>query len=177
MISTKAIELIKHYEGLHDGDLTKIGLQPKLCPAGYWTVGYGHVVIDPKTNRPLKGAEGKARALQLYPALTLADAEILLTTDLNVFEAITRKEVRTYLNEEQIGALVSFSFNIGQGNFRSSDALALINRKQFEKGTDAFMNWKSIRTSDGTLKPLPGLIARRRSEQHLFLTGQFKKFN
>ena len=31
------IDLIKHFEGLHDGDLKKIGLQPKKCPAGIWT--------------------------------------------------------------------------------------------------------------------------------------------
>ena len=31
------ISLIKHFEGLHDGDLKKIGLQPKKCPAGIWT--------------------------------------------------------------------------------------------------------------------------------------------
>ena len=177
MISAKALELIKHYEGLHDGDLTKIGLQPKLCPAGYWTVGYGHVVIDPKTNRPLKGAGGKARALELYPAMTVLQAEELLLNDLYTFEAIVRKYIKAYLNEEQVGALVSFSFNIGQGNFNASDALQYINRKQFDKGVEAFMNWKSIRTADGSLKPLPGLIARRKSEQHLFLTGQFKKFN
>jgi len=27
----KGKELIKYYEGLHDGDLSLIGLQPKLC--------------------------------------------------------------------------------------------------------------------------------------------------
>ena len=37
-------EIVKHYESLHDGDLKKIGLQPKLCPAGIWTQGYGRAM-------------------------------------------------------------------------------------------------------------------------------------
>ena len=35
--SQKGINLIKYFESLHDGDLTEIGLQPKMCPAGIWT--------------------------------------------------------------------------------------------------------------------------------------------
>lgn len=43
--SENGIILIKHYESLHDGDLSRIGLQPKMCPAGYWTEGYGHAIL------------------------------------------------------------------------------------------------------------------------------------
>ena len=43
--SNKGIDLIKEFEGLHDGDLSIIGLQPKMCPAGIWTQGYGHAII------------------------------------------------------------------------------------------------------------------------------------
>jgi lysozyme len=38
-ISEKGLDLIKHFESLHDGDLTIVGLQPKMCPAGIWTEG------------------------------------------------------------------------------------------------------------------------------------------
>jgi len=42
-----AVDLIKAFEGLRDGDPTSIRLDPYLCPAGYWTIGWGHVVLDP----------------------------------------------------------------------------------------------------------------------------------
>ena len=44
MICNAAIDLVKSFEGIHDGDLTVIGLQPKMCPAGIWTVGYGRAL-------------------------------------------------------------------------------------------------------------------------------------
>jgi hypothetical protein len=34
MKNNDLIELITHYEGLHDGDLHMIGLQPKMDPVG-----------------------------------------------------------------------------------------------------------------------------------------------
>ena len=43
---TKGIELIKSFESLHDGDLSKIGLQPKMCPAQIWTEGYGRAMRE-----------------------------------------------------------------------------------------------------------------------------------
>lgn len=38
MINEAGISLIKEFESLHDGDLSVIGLQPKQCPAGIWTI-------------------------------------------------------------------------------------------------------------------------------------------
>ena len=74
----KAIQIIKHYEQLHDGDLKAIGLQPKLCPADVWTVGYGRAIIDPSTGKQLKGIENKNRAYELYPSLSIEQAEQFL---------------------------------------------------------------------------------------------------
>ena len=48
--SERGIQLIKFFESLHDGDLSKIGLQPKLCPADVVTIGYGHAVKDKNGN-------------------------------------------------------------------------------------------------------------------------------
>jgi lysozyme len=168
-----AIELIKHYEGIHDGDLRVIGLQPKRCPAGWYTIGYGRIIIDPVTNKPVSD---KKRAYELWPTITMEEALQFLAEDLATFSAIVRRYVRVSLIETQIGALTSLAYNIGQGKFIASDALRLINKNKFEEGVDAFMNWKSVR-KDGKLVPMPGLIARRKSEQHLFKNGVFKPFN
>src|SRR4051794_31205741 len=40
-----AVKLIRSFEGIEDGDPTTANLDPYLCPAGYWTIGWGHVVI------------------------------------------------------------------------------------------------------------------------------------
>ena len=47
------VDLIKHFESLHDGDLHKIGLQPKMDSVGIWTCGYGRAMIDPNIYRRL----------------------------------------------------------------------------------------------------------------------------
>ena len=54
-ISKNAIDLIKHYESLHDGNLKEIGIQPKMDPVGIWTIGWGHAIADPITKQFLKG--------------------------------------------------------------------------------------------------------------------------
>ena len=44
--SQKGIDLIKHFESLHDGDLTQIGPQQKMDVKGIWTAGWGHAIIN-----------------------------------------------------------------------------------------------------------------------------------
>ena len=48
--NNEGIKLIKDFESLHDGDLTLIGLQPKMDPIGIWTEGYGRAMRDKKGN-------------------------------------------------------------------------------------------------------------------------------
>ncbi len=175
-MTQKTIDLIKHYEGLHDGNLKQIGLQPKMCPAGYLTIGYGHVVIDPLTNRPLSGEHSYTRALELFPALTIQEAEQLLYKDLERFIAIVNNFVTVNIEGERMGALDSFCYNIGQGNFRASDVLRYTNQYQYELAADSFKNFRSAKVN-GVKTILPGLVARRKSESLLYLTGELKFFN
>ena len=53
-ISQQGLDLIKFYEGLHDSDLTRIGLQWKYCPAGVVTVGWGHALFYQGEDMPDK---------------------------------------------------------------------------------------------------------------------------
>lgn len=52
----RTIELIKRFEGIEDGDPTTVNLDPYLCPADYWTIGWGHVVLNPD-GQQLRGEE------------------------------------------------------------------------------------------------------------------------
>ena len=167
--SSTGISLIKYFESLHDGDLTKIGLQPKQDPIGIWTVGYGHALKD-LDGKWLKGIDGYRRMLEIYPDLetiTEEDACDLLAEDLEHFEdQINSLDLK--LTQYQFDSLVSFAFNCGFGNLLSS---TLLKRIKGAKGSirEAFAMWNK---SGG--KVLNGLIKRREAEATLFLDGELK---
>lgn len=176
MFSLKALEIIKHYESLHDGDLSIIGLQPKMCPVGIWTVGYGRALTNPKTGKFLKGEADKDIAYSLYPDLTEAEATQMLLEDVSRFEASVRFNLRKPLTVDQVGAITSLAYNIGVGNFVKSSALRLINQGNNQLAADAILKWNKG-TINGKLQTLRGLEFRRQSERHLFLHGEVKFYN
>lgn len=164
-----AINLIKHFESLHDGDLHVIGLQPKLCPAGVWTIGWGRAVIDPSTGKFLKGAQNKKRALQLYPALTVEQADAMLEEDYNRFQLSVNELLSRNCLPHQLGAMTSLAYNIGLGNFKKSSVLRYFNGGNLSMAAESFKLWVK---SDG--KVLKGLQKRRQAELHLFLHNELK---
>jgi lysozyme len=168
----KGIDLIKSFESLHDGDLTQIGLQPKLCPANVWTVGWGHAIVDPITNKMLRGEKDKKRAYELYPSMTIEEADILFKRDLQIYERHVLRTVKSKINENQFSALVSFCYNIGGSNFNNSRLLRLINTNPNQSDAiirEAFLGWKSA-TVNGVRKVLNGLVRRRNAECDLYFT-------
>lgn len=156
--------IVMHFESLHDGDLSVIGLQPKMCPAGIWTVGYGRALQNAGKNRFLVGDKDKDEALRQYPNLTESQAEKMLDEDLAKFEASVDKLVRVTLNENQRGALVSFVFNIGTKNFKDSTLLSLLNAGNSDLAAIQFARWNKC-----SGKVLKGLTLRREAERELFL--------
>lgn len=168
----KAIELIKHFEGLHDGNLQAIGLQPKMCPAGVWTVGYGHAIVDPATGKMLRGEANRKRALELFPALTVQQAEQLLASDYAIREAQVAELLKFKPTANELGAMTSLAYNIGIANFRNSSVLRFYNTRQKDKAADSFLLWVN---AGG--KTLPGLQLRRMAERHLFLHDELKFFS
>lgn len=168
-VGKQGIELIKHFEGLHDGDLRKIGLQPKECPAGIWTIGYGRALKDEK-GEWLKGPEGFKKLLKLYPhfeTITEEKAVQFLEEDLNEYGERV-KSLNLPLSQHEFDALVSFSYNVGFGALQRS---TLLKRIQSREGNieEAFMMWVK-----GGGKTLPGLVRRRKAEATLFLTGKLE---
>ena len=103
-INETGLALIKSFEGLR--------LKAYKCPAGVWTVGYGHT-----------GGDVKAGMI-----ITEEEAEELLRQDLERFEEGVENLVEVELNENQFCALVSLAYNIGLGNFKRSTLLKLINK-------------------------------------------------
>lgn len=165
-ISQKGLDVIMHFESLHDGDLTKIGLQPKKDPAGIWTVGYGHALqyIDKSW---LKGDVGYEKIYKVYPQylnMTETQANALLISDLSYYEPRV-SGLNLDLSQQEFDAVVSFSYNVGVTAFKNSTLCKRIRNR--EGGVkEAFLMWCK---SGG--ETLLGLTRRRNTEAILFLTG------
>ncbi len=172
LINEKCTLLAKHFESLHDGDLTSIGLQPKMCPAGIWTEGYGNAIIDPLTGKFLTGTANKGRASLLSDIYDESSASKQLEKNLirysgkvlRVCASLTMK-----FDDDKFSALVSFTYNLGAGALKNM-------LTSYKNGMDinkAFLLYRFAKV-DGVKTELPGLVRRRRAEAWLFTTGQVK---
>lgn len=141
-MKTKNLELIKKYEGLE--------LDAYLCPAGVWTIGYGHTG-------------------DVKPSQTCSKEEAIgwLKEDVKWAERAVQELSEVFLTQSQFDALVSLVFNIGRGNFASSTLLRKLNAEDYEGAADEFPKW---RKAGG--KVLRGLELRRAEEREMFLCGK-----
>lgn len=162
-------DLIKLCESLHDGDLSKIGLQPKRCPVGIWTIGWGHALRSPDGKRALDLPSDKAEAYRQAGTITEEDADKLLDADLSIFEKQIKKLIKVQLNDNQFSAVTSLAYNTGIGNFKTSTVLNRLNSKLFGQASEAFKLWNKGYTEKG-LVVLKGLVNRRAAEVKLFNT-------
>lgn len=149
-VSEAGVRLVKKFEGLHkqtsDGDV-----RAYRCPAGRWTVGWGHC----------KGVKSGMRA-------TVEECEKFLQDDLNEAGAMVNRLVHVPLSQSQFDALASFVFNIGGGaNFQKSTLLKKLNMGLYDDVPEQIMRWNKARV-DGVLTPLKGLTRRRTAEAALF---------
>jgi len=158
----KGIDLIKEFEGLHDGDLKKIGLQPKIDPIGIWTEGYGRAMRDDRGNF-LKGLSNKITAEKKATISREKEADMALRQDLSVYERIVSSKLKIAVNQNQFDALVSHTYNTGG----SSTLFDLINKKAPSSEIQEWFVSKYI-TAQGV--KLNGLVRRRKAEAELFFS-------
>jgi GH24 family phage-related lysozyme (muramidase) len=138
----KGIALIKSFEGLSLNKYQDI--------VGKWTIGYGHLILPDEV---------------FNVALTEAQAETLLRRDLAVSEKGVNQYVLVPLTQNQFDALVSFTFNLGVGNLKSSTLLRVLNAHQYQSAADEFLRWDK---AGG--KQVAGLTRRRAAERALFIS-------
>ena len=132
------IKLIKDSEGCK--------LKAYKCPAGIWTIGYG-----------------QTKGIKEGMIWTQQQADELFDTMIKEFETGVKKLVKVTINDNQLGALVSFAYNCGLGNLASSTLLKKLNASDFEGADKEFQKW-----TKGAGKVLPGLVKRRLQEATLF---------
>lgn len=169
-ISELGINLEKHYESLHDGDMHVIGLQPKMDPVGIWTIGWGHAIVY--KGKFLKGKENKKIAYSIYPSMTMQQAVEWLIKD-NTSKEIQINRLGLKLNQGQFDTLTDFVFNLGFGRLLTSTLLKKIRANASSEEIAAeFMKWDKA-----SGKALPGLTARCKSRATLYNTGKLVFYN
>ncbi len=126
--SPQGLALIQAYEGLGDGDPRTVLLEPYLCPAHVWTVGWGHALTTPTGQVIDADIFGSAKARQLAsesmqrlfgkPAITRQDADKLLADHIGKYEAAVAR--LGPMPQAEFDAMTSLCFNIGVGAFLGS---------------------------------------------------------
>ena len=139
------VELIRHFEGCR--------FDAYLCPAGVWTIGYGHTA-DVK--------EGDS--------IDQEAAEAFLIEDLEKFEQAVMRLVEVPLTQQQFDALVSWTFNLGAGNLAESTLLRKLNNYQYAEVPEQMMRW--VRAGGQVLE---GLVRRRAAEAALFQNKDWRE--
>ena len=142
--STAGIDLIKSFEGLE--------LQAYIDAVGVPTIGYGHTKTVTKKDVSYRKKITEAQALEL------------LRKDLEVFEEAVERLVVVQLTQNQFDALVSFTYNLGEGNLQKSTLLKKVNAFLFAQAAEEFAKWNK---AGG--KVLNGLTRRREAERKMFL--------
>lgn len=139
--SSACVDLIKRFESF--------SATPYLCPAGVWTIGYGHT-------------EGVTKD---SPAITEPEACELLLADLTSHYAPgVERLLKVPVSQRQFDALVSFAYNVGVGALAESTLLKKLNAGFGDAAGREFLRWTK---SKGRV--LGGLVKRRAAEQALFM--------
>ncbi len=141
-VTEDGLRLIRRFEGF--------SAVPYLCPAGYLTVGYGHVVKNPDAFRQ---------------PITEDEATEILVLDVEKAEKAVLRLITVPLSDGQFDALVSFTFNLGSGALQRSTLRRKINREDHVEVPAEFLRW--VWAGDRKLK---GLIRRREAEAALYNT-------
>ena len=142
--SQAGIDLITSFEGCR--------LTAYQDSVGVWTIGYGHTS-------------------GVYQGMTITEEEAIafLRQDLKTAENAVNNNVTYGINQNQFDALVSFTFNVGTGNFTSSTLLKKLNAGDVNGAANEFDRW--IYAGGQVLE---GLVRRRAAEKQMFLSGSWE---
>jgi lysozyme len=137
-----ATDLCKHFEGLY--------LKPYRCPAGVATIGYGTVYKPDGTTVTMQDApinKGTAEAWLQHQLQT------------ECLPAAVRMTPALVGNEECIGAITDFIYNLGASRYKASTLRRRLNAGQWDEAQYEIRRW----TRAGG-RVLRGLQLRREAE-------------
>ena len=135
-VVSKSTKMIADFEGFRS--------YVYVCPGGKQTIGYGFT----RTDLIKKGT------------ITRSEADAVLKANVTELYAYVRRLITRPLTEDQWVSLISFTYNVGRGNFASSTLLKNINRGSPSTEIAAEINkWVYSRKVK-----LAGLVKRRAKE-------------
>lgn len=131
--------------GSHEGNI----LRGYLDPVGIVTACRGHTATA-----------------QLGRIYTPAECDALFRADILVAERSVQRLVTYPISQPTYDALVSFTFNVGEGNLQRSTLLRKLNAGDVVGACNELPKWVYARGVK-----LPGLVTRRAEERKLCLEG------
>jgi len=137
-VTEEGLNLIKRFEGFSS--------TVYICPAGYPTIGYGHVVLAHEQD-------------QFETGISQAEATELLRKDVRIAERAVLRLISVPLTDGQFDALVSFTFNLGAGALQRSTLRRKVNRGEHKGVPTELMKWVWAAG-----RRMPGLVRRRKAE-------------
>ena len=156
-VSPKAIEVIKHHEGVR--------FKPYRCPALLHTIGVGHVLYPDQAKIPLDQRMAYQLKEQDNRQFTPQEVDAILKSDLQRFERGVEKFCPVPLTQGMFDGLVSFSFNVGLGTLQRSTLRQKLLRGDKEGAAEELLKYCM---AGG--KILKGLQNRRIDERAMFLS-------
>lgn len=138
-ISKEGLALIKKFEGCE--------LEAYQCAAGIWTIAYGRI-----------------KEVKEGHTCTQEQAEAWLDEELHEYQSYIDDMVEVDLEQCQFDALVSWVYNLGPSNLKSSTLLKVLNNSEYDEVPEQIKRWNK---AGG--KVLEGLVRRREAEALLFL--------
>lgn len=142
-----ATAVVKRIEGFSATPYDDNGAKP----GGTWTIGYGTIMI------------AGVRVTPQTPPITEARAVELLMKDMTGAAEAVNRRVLVPLKEFQAAALISWVYNLGEGNLRTSTLLKRVNARDWPAVPGEIRKWIN---QEG--KPLLGLLRRRWAEAAIF---------
>ena len=156
--SDSCIHMMHMFEGIRN--------KPYQCPASLWTIGAGHLMYVEQLR--LTVAARKLFPLKPEDDRIFTDEEIdkLFKDDLLRFElGVLRLAPTVAGHQNKFDACVSFSYNLGLGNFQASTLRQKILREDWDAAAKEFLKW-----TKASGKELAGLVRRRKAESVMFMS-------
>jgi lysozyme len=147
-VPQQCTDLVKRFEGFAKVVQRKpvVLAVPYVCPAGYWTIGYGSL-CQPD-----------------HPPITLETGEAMLADQLPRYmaHALRLSPVLQTEADRRLAAITSFVFNLGPTRYAGSTLRRVVNARDWPEARTQIRKWVM-----GGGERLPGLVLRREAEANL----------
>lgn len=151
--SKRIVEFISSFEGF--------SAKPYLDITGKPTIGYGATYYQ----------DGRKVTMQ-DPPITKQCALDLKEFHIEEKENAVRRLVKSNINQNQFDALVSWVYNLGEGNLKTSTMLKKINANPNDQSIkNSWLQWNKARNKKtGKLEVSNGLTRRRNEEIKIYFS-------